>query len=108
MKDVKEKILQSIQAFSIGNLTENALDLFKCLGYNTDMQAPLESQDYNCFKSCYIDGRPNFKEEKASVKEWKYIDLLFQLSREGISRQYGLFETKRVDVYPHGPEQYYP
>ena len=62
MKDIKEKILESIQVFSGNNLTENALKLFNVLGYNTDRQAPLDSQDYACFKETYVDGNPRFKE----------------------------------------------
>ncbi len=97
MKDIKEKILQSIQAFSDGDLTKNALKLFDALGYNTDRQAPLDTQDYTCFKATYADTNLRFNEDKALTKDWKYVDLLFQLSKEEINRQHSLFDTKRVD-----------
>ncbi|MBA4417122.1 MAG: hypothetical protein C0392_04315 [Syntrophus sp. (in: bacteria)] len=96
MKDVKESILQSIQSFSDDNLTKTALKLFNALGYNTDRQAPLDSQDYACFNATYVDGNPRFREDKALINDWKYIDLLFQLSEEEIRRQYSLFDTKGV------------
>ena len=96
MKDIKEKILQSIQAFSGGDLTKNALKLFDTLGYNTDRQAPLDSQDYACFKATYAEANPRFNEDKALVTDWKYVDLLFQLSEEEIRQQHSLFDTKGV------------
>jgi hypothetical protein len=97
MKDIKEKILQSLQTFSGDNLTKNALKLFDTLGYNTDRQAPLDIQDYTCFKTTYAEANPRFNEDKALVKDWKYVDFLFQLSKEEINRQHSLFDTKRVD-----------
>jgi hypothetical protein len=97
MKDIKEKILQSLQTFSGDNLTKNALKLFDTLGYNTDRQAPLDTQDYTCFKATYAEANPRFNEDKALVKDWKYVDFLFQLSKEEINRQHSLFDTKRVD-----------
>lgn len=97
MKDIKDKILQSLQAFSVGNLTKNALKLFNALGYNADRQAPLDAQDYACFKATYVDTNPRFNEDKALVNDWKYVDLLFQLSKEEVNQQHSLFDTKRVD-----------
>lgn len=58
MKDVKENILQAVQAFSNGNLTEKALDMFKCLGYNIDRQAPLSSTTFQAFSDLYVNGKP--------------------------------------------------
>ena len=97
MKDVKESILQSLRAFSGDSLTENALKLFKTLGYNTDRQAPLPNPTYAEFKTSFVDGNPRFNEDKALINDWKYIDFLFQLSKEEINRQHSLFDTKRVD-----------
>ncbi|MGQ3685070.1 MAG: hypothetical protein ACUBOA_08740 [Candidatus Loosdrechtia sp.] len=54
--DIKQKIKEAIRQFNHGNLSENALNLFQILGYNTERRAPL-------------------------VKDWKYVDLLFQLSK---------------------------
>src|SRR3972149_9891326 len=95
--ELKRKIDQSIQAFSQGNLTANALQLFQTLGYNTERQAPLDAPTYNSFKESWIDIQSKFNENKALVAEWKYVDLLFQLSKEEILKQTPLFDTKQVD-----------
>ncbi len=95
--ELKLKIGQSIQAFSEGNLTANALQLFQTLGYNTERQAPLEAPTYNSFKDAWIDIQSKFNENKALVTEWEYVDLLFQLSKEEVLKQTSLFTTKLVD-----------
>jgi adenine-specific DNA-methyltransferase len=96
MKDTRERILDSIRQFSSGNLTGQAIALFTTLGYNTDRQAPLSSPTFQAFSDSYINGNPNFKEEKALVKEWRYVDLLFQLSDAEITKQTSLFDSKKV------------
>lgn len=42
----KEEIKSAIRQFSQGKRTENALNLFKTLGYNTERQAPLDKPTY--------------------------------------------------------------
>ncbi|MEK6725693.1 MAG: Eco57I restriction-modification methylase domain-containing protein [Deltaproteobacteria bacterium] len=93
----KEQIKSAIQQFSHASLTENALNLFKTLGYNTERQATLDSPTYATFKDSFINDHSKFNEEKASVKEWKSVDLLFQLSKEEVLKQTSLFDTRRVD-----------
>jgi len=82
MKEIKTGIKESITAFAQGGLTERSLALFKTLGYNTDRQSSLDKKTYQGFKDAYLDGNSRFNEDKALVREWKYIDLLFQLSKE--------------------------
>lgn len=94
---MRQKIKTALEAFQDGSLTQQALGLFSVLGYNTDRQAPLSTPDYACFKSDYAEGNPRFREDKALVEEWRYVDLLFQLSKEEISQQHSLFDTRRVD-----------
>jgi adenine-specific DNA-methyltransferase len=98
MKDVKEKIARSVQAFSDGNLTERALALFSTLGYSTDRQAPLSGPTFKTFNDTYVFGDSRFKEEKALVKDWKYVDLLFQLSDAEINKQTSLFDSRKVII----------
>lgn len=95
--DIKHKIKEAIQKFDNGNLSENALNLFQALGYITERRAPLEKPTYAAFKGSFIDNQSRFNEDKALVKDWKYVDLLFQLSKEEVSRQLSLFDTKQVD-----------
>lgn len=95
--DTKLSIKAAIERFQIGNLTDNSLFFFKTLGYNTERQQPFEKKTYAYFKEFYLDSDTRFNEEKALVLQWDYIDLLFQLSRDEISPQLGLFDTKQVD-----------
>lgn len=95
--ETKSNIETSLENFQKGDLYQNAINLFEVLGYNTKRQAPLEKKDYNTFKSSFIEDINKFNEEKALVKEWKYVDFLFQLSKEEISNTTSLFDTGRVD-----------
>lgn len=95
--EIKEKIRDCITSFNAGKLTKNAIALFNCLGYNTDRQAPLGNPTYNEFRQSFVIGNSRFNEEKAFTKSWKHVDLLFQLSKDEVSQQNSLFDTKQVD-----------
>jgi len=96
--ETKQKIETALQSFKEGNLTEKSLNLFKVLGYNTGRQAPLAGKIYSFFKDSFLNRNQRFNEEKAFVAEWKYIDLLFQLSKYEMTVQHNLLDTtKRVD-----------
>ncbi|MBA4313013.1 MAG: hypothetical protein C0417_10330 [Chlorobiaceae bacterium] len=95
--DVKEKIKQTINAFKEGDLSRKALNLFNVLGYTTDRQSPLEKPTFTQFKESFISVDSHFDEEKALVKQWKHVDLLFQISKEEVLKQTVLFDTKKVD-----------
>jgi len=95
--DLKKDIQTALQGFATGNLTGQSLKLFKTLGYKTDRQSPFGQKTFQCFKDSFLDGNNRFDEKKAFVSEWKYIDLLFQLSKEEMSAQVSLFDTGRVD-----------
>lgn len=95
-KDLKFAIQSSIKAFTNEDISKNALALFSTLGYNTDRQSPFENKTYQTFKESFLDGETRFNEGKAIVNEWKSVDLLFQLSKEEITLQRGLFDTKKV------------
>lgn len=95
-EEFKTNIQDALQVFAKGNLTKNSLELFSKLGYNTERRAPLDKPTFEEFQDTYISDQ-KFDEAKARVKEWKYVDLLFQLSREEVSQQANLFDTKQVD-----------
>lgn len=95
-EECKSNIQGALKAFAKGNLTKNSLELFEKLGYITSRRAPLDKPTFEEFKDTYI-AEQRFDEAKARVKEWEYIDLLFQLSKEEISHQINLFDTKQVD-----------
>jgi hypothetical protein len=96
-KEVKLAIQSAIKSFAAGNLTDQAISLFKKIGYNTERQNPFTQKNFAFFKDSFLGGNSRFNEEKALVKEWKSIDLLFQLTRDEVSDQKSLFDTKKVD-----------
>lgn len=93
---IKKEIKSAVQAFSSGNLTKNSLRLFDCLGYVTDRQAPLDKPDFDEFRDLFVIGQ-KFDQVKARTNEWRYVDLLFQLSKTEVLKQTSLFDTKKVD-----------
>ena len=95
-EQIKSNIKESLQAFAKGNLTEKSIELFEKLGYVTERRAPLHKPTFAEFKDTYI-GDKKFDEAKAKTKDWKYVDLLFQLSKEEVQKQASLFDTKKVD-----------
>jgi adenine-specific DNA-methyltransferase len=95
--EIKKSIQEAIQQFKTGNITDNAIALFNCLGYNTDRQSPLSKPTFDTFRDSFIADHCRFHEEKALANSWKYVDLLFQLSKDEISQQNSLFDTKQVD-----------
>jgi len=93
--ELKQQIKDAIESFSDGELRDRALNLFDTLGYNTIRQNQLDKKTYAEFKELYV--KEIFNEDKALVKEWKYVDILFQLSKDEITGELGLFDTKKVD-----------
>jgi adenine-specific DNA-methyltransferase len=95
-EEFKTNIQEAIHEFAKGNFSKNSLELFGKLGYITERRAPLDKPTFEEFQETYISDQ-KFDKNKARVKEWKYVDLLFQLSREEVSQQSSLFDTKQVD-----------
>lgn len=96
VSNTKHTIKAALESFQSGNLSCNAINLFKALGYNTERQAPFVKQDYNSFKSSFVEGNSRFNEEKAWVTKWRYVDLLFQISHEEITKQCSVFKKEVV------------
>lgn len=102
--EIKKKIQEAIRQFKSSNLSKNAIALFNCLGYNTDRQSPLSKPTFDAFKDSFISDDRRFNEEKACVKSWRHVDLLFQLSKDELSFDPVLFEKKVVTKLPDGKE----
>src|SRR5574344_1746016 len=96
-KELKLAIQQAIIDFSKSPVYQASIGLFKTLGYNTERQNPLPNKSYDDFKDSFLGTDSPFNEEKACVKDWKSIDLLFQLTADEVSSQSSLFNTKQVD-----------
>ncbi|GHT61136.1 hypothetical protein FACS1894109_19480 [Spirochaetia bacterium] len=92
----KETIQTVIKNFTQGNLTENAIHLFKSLGYNTGRSNPLQQKNFDYFKSAFPLPE-TFNAQKAGTSEWKYFDILFQLSNTEIAGQSELWDNRQID-----------
>ena len=96
-QDIKLTIQAAIKGFATGNFTDNARHLFETLGYHTERQSPLEQKTYAGFHDAFLEDDARFREDKALVKDWKTVDLLFQLTAAEVADGNSLFETKQVD-----------
>jgi very-short-patch-repair endonuclease len=95
---IKREIDSALQAFSTGNLSQSALSLFAALGYNTQRQNPFVQKTSAEFEENFghVFAEKKFNKDKARFDQWKSIDLLFQLSRDELSDQPRLFDTRKV------------
>ena len=104
--DTRMAIQDALKLFCNGTLSEAGIHLFASLGYDTSLQAPLESKTFAEFKETHIDTSQNkdrFGGERALCSEWKSIDILFQLTDESFGGQGKLFDSK---VNPLNPQSY--
>ncbi len=76
-------------------MTENALRLFRTLGYESERQLPFDEKSFADFAD-YIKDDSKFSEKSALVGEWKYVDLLFQLTESELKTQNLLFENDKT------------
>ncbi len=100
----REAIAKAIQCFRNHDLFENAIHLFETLGYNTSRQNRLSDNTYDGFRSDYIERSERFNEDKALVREWQRVELLFQLSNEEMQHNHPNFGKMTVDR--HVPASY--
>ncbi len=85
-KDKKLEIKAALESFIEGNLYENAIRFFETLGYSTERTHRLAEPTATCFLRSFPDaGRP-FRSEKALINDWKFVDLLFQLTTSEIKK----------------------
>ncbi|MCX6578838.1 MAG: DUF559 domain-containing protein [Candidatus Aminicenantes bacterium] len=95
--EIKTRIREAINGFSNENLSANALKLFQTLGYNTDRQNPFTERTFRFFKEEFLEGNTCFNEEKAKAKEWKEVDLLFQLTKDEVAGPHGVMDAGQVN-----------
>ena len=93
----KQNIEQSIKSLSNNNFLESAKTFLNSLGYYSDKTLRLSPNNFIGFSKFFDITKNNFNEEKACVKDWNKVDIVFQLSDDDLSTQSALFETKRID-----------
>jgi len=96
-QNFKNQIKQAIIAFNKGNLTVNSRNLFNLLGYESDLQEDFETKNFEEFENRYFNDNTKFNKINALVDEWKYVDLIFQITENEILKQTTLFDTKKVN-----------
>ncbi len=89
----KERIQQRINAFATGSLADNALALFKELGYESNKRIDL---DKGTFEGLFAE-RPAANMQKVFFDDWLSVDYLFQLTEDEISRQKSLFSVNQYN-----------
>ncbi len=91
-----DAIQASLRSFAEGNLTDNALAFFRTLGYVSERQQPLAEKTFAGF-SAYLNNETSFSEKNALVEQWRYVDLLFQLTESELSEQQVIFNRAAID-----------
>jgi hypothetical protein len=92
----KLQIDSAIRRFASGNMFENGIELFKTLNYPSHLQAPLDDPTWMGFKASYLQ-LVDFYEKNALTEEWKYVNILFQISENAIRQQMDIFSGGRID-----------
>ena len=87
MKELKEQIQAGLNGFSVGTLADNAKSLLNVLGYESDRTFSLTPNNYKAFSELFKVVPANFDPEKARVKDWQSIDIIFQLAEDDIKKE---------------------
>ena len=97
-QEKRHLIKSASENFWLNNLTSQSIHLFQILGYNTKIQSPFQKKNFKEFQNSFGEffSEKKFNEEKALTRDWHYIDLLFQLTKDEVSTQDNLFHTGKV------------
>jgi hypothetical protein len=97
MTDLKNTIQCGLQDFQSLELRPAALELLNTLGYASPKTIELDgSPDAFLEQFNQNPEATRFSEEKALSKDWKQIQLLFQLTDQELSNQVDLFQENDV------------
>src|SRR3990172_6817597 len=91
MDNLKAQIQSALNQFANGNLADNAIALFKELGYESNKRLTL---DKGTFEGLFAE-RPTANAQKALIGDWLSADYLFQLTEEEITHQKSLFSVNQ-------------
>ncbi|MDR0390778.1 MAG: hypothetical protein LBH59_02645, partial [Planctomycetaceae bacterium] len=93
---LKEQIRAAINNFQHDDLTLCTLKLFDTLGYNTKRQCSLPQKNSQYFIK-HPTKKDNFSLKKTIIKDWKSIDLVFQLTSKELMTNSQLHKSKKFD-----------
>lgn len=102
----KEHIQNALKAFSSGSLRDNARQLFDVLGYRSERRSDLSPNTAEEFRETF-DQKRQLNEKTALLKDWRSVDLLFQLTSDEINQAMqgrlpfsgGRFDDKIIESY---------
>jgi hypothetical protein len=96
-ENMKAELQNKLAAFQTLELRPAALGLLDDLGYSSDKTIELDGSPAAFLEQFNQDPeRTRFSEEKALSKDWKQIQLLFQLTDQELSNQVDLFQENDV------------
>ena len=93
--ETKQQIGQTLYAFGTGGLKDNALALFKTLGYSSDRQLDLDPNTAEGLIDAF-DLRGTLNADRAMLDQWQTVEFLFQLTADEI----GLWSPARSATPP--------
>jgi len=98
MTDIERKrtIQDAISTFTSLSLSDAGLGLLSALGYQSERRTTLPSPTPLHFIDLYVAEIEKFK-KRASIEDWDYVDILFQLTKEDLNSQGQLFTGSRID-----------
>ena len=100
MREKKDAVETALRRFASGALADNAKNLLKTLGYESQRTMDLEPNTADEFLSSFdFDGEINC--ERARLDEWESIDLLFQLTDDQVSANGQIdidFDSRGIDA----------
>ena len=82
---IRADIQRALHRFTDGNLAENATDLLKVLGYESQRTLNRDTNTLEAFLEDF-DTHGRMNREKAHLHEWQTADFLFQLSADEIKQ----------------------
>ena len=86
--ELKTQIQQRLQAFSQGNLSDNALALLNTLGYQSEKTLALDNAR-NVFLPEFDKRDRKFRKDKALFERWKSVEFLFQITDDEVQSSGG-------------------
>lgn len=105
--ELKRKLEADLHSFLDGGLKNNALQLLRTLGYESDKTLSIQPNSSEGFQKFLTkNGIKNFNDSKARLDEWETIDFLFQLTDEEVNQNRGLFDSSKLDISGSRIESY--
>ena len=82
---IRAEIQRALNNFADGNLAQNATDLLKTLGYESQRTLSRDANTVEAFLEDF-DNHRRMNREKAHLHEWQTADFLFQLTADEIQQ----------------------